>query len=137
MQKLAWGLGWGLEKTTDGMMAFHWGDVGDYKGFVAINLEKQTAVVYFANSWNGLAVAQDIVSATVGDLSHGFKYLYDKFGFKNHKQENWKDKQNYETVANHVKYERSGSSKGLAERFLDYLKSKLQPKPSSDVIHRL
>jgi len=124
LQKITWGLGWGLQKTEAGIIAFHWGDMGDSKAFVAINLENHTGVVYFANSWNGLSIAQDIVFSMVGNLHAGFHYLSGKYGYENHSQEGWKERQNYQLVASFGKYEtqeRAGWQDELPLRFKAYL----------------
>ena len=45
-----WGLGWGLQTTTDGLSFWHWGDNGDYKAYVLAFDQPKTAVVVLANS---------------------------------------------------------------------------------------
>lgn len=73
--KCSWGLGFGLQKTVDGTIAFHWGDNGDCKAFCAINLDTKDAIVYFANSANGLRITKDFVEPVVGDLHHFASWL--------------------------------------------------------------
>lgn len=97
LQKVTWGLGWGLQKTNQGTIAFHWGDMGDSKAFVAINLQTKAGIVFFANSCNGLAIAHEIISSTIGDsigdLSPGFNYLFGKFGYQRHNKPGWIERQ--------------------------------------------
>ncbi len=89
VQSIFWGLGWGLEKTEEGTLAFHWGDTSGAKAFVAINPENGSAICYFANSQNGLSLAKELVTPVVG-VSKGLDYLcgkydytlYDKPGYK-------------------------------------------------------
>jgi CubicO group peptidase (beta-lactamase class C family) len=137
LEKLAWGLGWGLQKTGDDTIAFHWGDVGDSKAFVVIDFKNNNAIVYFANSWNGLSIAHQITSTVIKEnLTPILHYLHGKMGFveydKDHPDPDWKKKQNYWLVANHVKHERSGSTEGLPERFMGYLAGKITvPKTDS------
>lgn len=139
LNQLAWGLGWGLQITNPGQVnekhiAFHWGDVGDSKAFVAIDIKNRTGIVYFANSWNGLAIASDIVSAMDLQLDHCFEFLFKKYGFKDHKEKNWKAEQNRETVTKHVTHDRSGSTEGLSKRLLRYLENPSADTPSSVVM---
>jgi CubicO group peptidase (beta-lactamase class C family) len=105
LQKLFWGLGWGLLKTNQGIIAYHWGDMGDCKAFAAINLTTRTAIVYFANSQNGLAIAPDITATTVQGLDPAFRYLFTKFGFTSHTESGWEDKQKRQSWHNFATYE--------------------------------
>ena len=59
-----WGLGWGVEKD-DAKYFWHWGDNGDFKCFVMASAEKRDGIVYFANSNNGLSIAEEIVKLTL------------------------------------------------------------------------
>jgi len=61
-----WGLGWGLEKTEDGMAFWHWGDNGDTKAFVIASPHRKTGLVMFANSANGLAIINELVATAMG-----------------------------------------------------------------------
>jgi CubicO group peptidase (beta-lactamase class C family) len=56
-ERIAWGLGWGLERRGGGIMAWHWGDNGDAKSFVVVEPLGKSAVVYFANGQTGLSIA--------------------------------------------------------------------------------
>ena len=64
---VSWGLGWGLEKTPDGMAFWHWGDNGDTKAFVIADSKQKTALVMFANSANGLSIIHDLVGNVLGN----------------------------------------------------------------------
>ncbi len=84
--ELSWGLGLGLQKNN---IAFHWGDNGISKAFVAINTKDKSAIVYFANSEHGLAIAQDVVTPVVGDMQPTFDWLhkaygYERYGYERH-----------------------------------------------------
>lgn len=107
LHKLSWGLGWGLLKTDQGKtIAFHWGDMGESKGFVAMNLTDKTGIVYLTNSFNGLSIAHDLVSATLGqECSPIFDFLFKKYGFEDYKTHDWKIKQALGTWHNWQKYE--------------------------------
>ena len=67
---LKWGLGWGLYERPDGSrVAFHWGDNWQFKAFVAIDLDSEVGVAYFANGVGGLKLVSTIVEPVVGDLT--------------------------------------------------------------------
>jgi len=68
--ELQWGLGWGIYVDPDGRrVAFHWGDNWQFKAFVAIDLDNEVGVVYFANGVGGLELVSTIVEPVVGDLT--------------------------------------------------------------------
>ncbi len=85
--QLTWGLGWGLQEENN--IAFHWGDNGIFKAFVAIKLDTKTAIVYFANSENGLAIAQDVVTPIVGDVQSIFDWLHSAYRYEQHDSPNF------------------------------------------------
>lgn len=92
LQSVGWGLGWGLEKTEKGLLAFHWGDIPGIKAFVAINpTEPSSAIVYFANSENGLSIAKKIVPPTVG-LTNGLDYLCGKYDYTQYDKPGYKER---------------------------------------------
>jgi tetratricopeptide (TPR) repeat protein len=64
---VSWGLGWGLEKTNEGMAFWHWGDNGDTKAFVLAFPKQKTGVVMFANSSNGLSIINELVGSAMGN----------------------------------------------------------------------
>ncbi len=97
LEQLAWGLGWGLLKTEEGIIAFHWGDNGDSKAFVAINIESQTGFVYFANSWNGLSIANQLISKGLKELTPALQYLNKKYDFETCEQIGEKRQMSVET----------------------------------------
>jgi CubicO group peptidase (beta-lactamase class C family) len=63
---ISWGLGWGLEKTDDGMAFWHWGDNGDTKAYVAAFEKQRTGLVMFANSATGLSILPELVTEALG-----------------------------------------------------------------------
>ena len=81
---LRWGLGWGLYERPDGSrVAYHWGDNWQFKAFVAIDLDEETGVVYFANGVGGLKLVSAIAEPVVGDLTmvrNWLGYEEDQFG---------------------------------------------------------
>jgi len=63
---LAWGLGWGLEESSEGRVAWHWGDNGGFKNYVAVLLPARRGFVYFTNSDSGLSLRDQIVARVLG-----------------------------------------------------------------------
>lgn len=59
---------------------------------MAFNLSTKTGVVFFANSDNGLALADKIMSQTV-PLEDGSNYLFRKYGFERDFKEGWQEKE--------------------------------------------
>ena len=57
---MGWGLGWGIYESSGPKMAWHWGDNGVFRAFVAIEPKSQKAFVYFTNSQHGLAIAKQV-----------------------------------------------------------------------------
>lgn len=75
--ELFWGLGWGIAQTDHGEMLWHWGDNGAFKCFVAAYPKQKKGVVFFTNSENGLAIAEEIVQLALGSdppIFHWIKY---------------------------------------------------------------
>ena len=64
---VTWGLGWGLEKTPEGIGFWHWGDNGDTKAFVLAFPKQKTGLVMFANSANGLSIINELVGSAMGN----------------------------------------------------------------------
>lgn len=72
---LFWGLGWGIEELPAGKYLWHWGDNNVYKAFMAIDLARCNAVVYFTNSENGLEIGPAIVHDAIGGNHPAFHWL--------------------------------------------------------------
>jgi CubicO group peptidase (beta-lactamase class C family) len=67
---IAWGLGWGLERTTAGNAFWHWGDNGSFKAFCMGRRADQTGVVVLTNSANGLQLCKELVVETIGGAAN-------------------------------------------------------------------
>ena len=63
---ISWGLGWGLQTTSDGVSFWHWGDNGESKAYIVAFERQKLGVVIFANSVTGLSIAREIVDLAVG-----------------------------------------------------------------------
>jgi CubicO group peptidase (beta-lactamase class C family) len=75
-----WGLGVGLETTEEGKSFWHWGDQGDSKAYLTAFLPKKDAIVYFANSSNGLSITTEILADAIGGTHPGVAWLnYDRY----------------------------------------------------------
>lgn len=72
---LFWGLGWGLEKTKTGESFWHWGDGGKSKDYIKASLSSKDAVIFFANSENGLSYGREILDDGMGGVHLGLLYL--------------------------------------------------------------
>ena len=59
--ELAWGLGWGIERTDAGPFVWQWGDDPGYKNFVIGSPADQRGVVVFTNGDNGPAIYSEVV----------------------------------------------------------------------------
>src|SRR5882724_3686345 len=72
---LAWGLGIGLETMPGETYFWHWGDNGDGKAYVTAAVSRKDAVVYFANSANGLSITREILADAFG-VTEGSEALH-------------------------------------------------------------
>jgi CubicO group peptidase (beta-lactamase class C family) len=63
---VSWGLGWGLQTTTDGLSFWHWGDNGDSKAYVVAFEQQKLGIVVFANGANGLSFMPELVNDAIG-----------------------------------------------------------------------
>lgn len=65
---MAWGLGWGLERSQGaGAIFWHWGDNSNtgFTGFALGSTRERYGVVWLANSASGLSIAERLVALTV------------------------------------------------------------------------
>jgi CubicO group peptidase (beta-lactamase class C family) len=90
LENLACGLGWELEKNGDDKkpLAYKTGDMNQWRAQVAIDLEKKTAIVYFANAKNGHILSDQIITPHV-KLKHALNYFSQKYGFAIKLESNW------------------------------------------------
>jgi CubicO group peptidase (beta-lactamase class C family) len=77
-ERIAWGLGWGVQLPEEGQesepIAWHWGDNGAFKAFVAFRPQAGAGVVYFVNAANGLTIGRTIVAAHLDDMRPAFAW---------------------------------------------------------------
>lgn len=74
-QKIHWGLSWGIQEVNGERLYFHWGDNDVYHSFVAFSLADDVGFVYFANSQNGLKIANNLAEIIVGDMTPAITWL--------------------------------------------------------------
>lgn len=72
---LSWGLGFGVEHTSESDYFWHWGDNDTYKCYVVGSRQHQDAVVYFTNSFNGLGLLGEITRQFMGFDTATVKFL--------------------------------------------------------------
>ncbi|MBS1790378.1 MAG: serine hydrolase [Acidobacteria bacterium] len=75
---IAWGLGWGLQTTADGLAFWHWGDNGNTKAFVVVYDKQQFGMVVFTDGANGLTIVPELVSEAIGGEQPALSWL--KYG---------------------------------------------------------
>jgi len=63
---LSWGLGWGLQTTSDGLAFWHWGDNGNTKAYVVAYEKQKFGIVIFTNGASGLSIVPEIVNEAIG-----------------------------------------------------------------------
>jgi len=63
---IVWGLGVGLQQTPHGISYWHWGDNMTFRCFFVAFPQQKIGVVYFTNSFFGLAVRKQIVELAIG-----------------------------------------------------------------------
>ncbi len=86
-ERLAWGLGLGLELDETGktVKAFHTGDMNQFRAQMALDLEKKSCIVYFANAnkdleANGHVLGPLIITPKI-PVNYAYSWFYSKFPF--------------------------------------------------------
>ncbi len=63
------GPGVALKSHPAGKYAWHWGDQGDSKCYFTADLEKENAILYFTNSYNGLSISTEMLKDAIAAAS--------------------------------------------------------------------
>ncbi|MBN9230898.1 MAG: hypothetical protein J0I93_08605 [Legionella sp.] len=86
-ERLAWGLGLGLEldETGKAVKAFHIGNMNQFRAQTALDLEKKSCIVYFANAnsdlqANGHVLAPLIIKPKI-PIDYAHTWFYSKLPF--------------------------------------------------------
>lgn len=86
-EHLAWGLGLGLELDETGkeVKAFHTGDMNRFRAQTALDLDKKSCIVYFANAYNdkeanGHILGPLIITPKI-PINYAHTWFYSKFPF--------------------------------------------------------
>lgn len=80
--EVAWGLGWGLQRSGAGepFWFWHWGDNGGFRAWITMSREARSGVVYFTNSSEGLSIAEAVATLAVGTDQPAFGRLgYERY----------------------------------------------------------
>ena len=79
-ENVYWGLGWGVQLGETGDGFWHWGDNGDLRAYTVSYKGRRRGFVYFANSNNGLAIAEAVSSLIFPDHQYALDWLeYEKY----------------------------------------------------------
>jgi CubicO group peptidase (beta-lactamase class C family) len=97
LSRIDWGLGFGLQKDANGEIssAFHWGHGPGARTFFVINFQSKSAVVYLTNSENGLAIARQLTTPIVGDVTPAMNFLSEKYNYRSIDSAGWKEYHDY------------------------------------------
>lgn len=87
--KIGWGLGWGVLKSADKTLLWHWGDNDGFKSFVMFDPSQKIALIILSNSNNGLAIVDTISQIVFGDTPAIFEWLQ----YPQSSQAGWIEKQ--------------------------------------------
>jgi CubicO group peptidase (beta-lactamase class C family) len=79
-ESVFWGLGVGIQLTSQGESLWHWGDNGRFKCYVVAYPKQKIGVVLFADGENGLAIAGDVVREAIGGEQPALRWIkYDSY----------------------------------------------------------
>jgi CubicO group peptidase (beta-lactamase class C family) len=79
-ENVFWGWGWGVQPGESGYGFWHWGDNGDLRAYTLTYKDRREGFVYFANSTNGLAIAEAVSALVFPDHQYALDWLeYEKY----------------------------------------------------------
>jgi CubicO group peptidase (beta-lactamase class C family) len=79
-ENVFWGWGWGVQPGDKGTGFWHWGDNGDLRAYTVTYKDRREGFVYFANSENGLAIAEAVTALVFPDHQFALDWLdYEKY----------------------------------------------------------
>lgn len=74
-ENVFWGWGWGVQPGATGYGFWHWGDNGDLRAYTVTYKDRREGLVYFANSNNGLAIAEAVTALVFPDHQYALDWL--------------------------------------------------------------
>jgi len=75
-----WGLGWGIDRTADGVEVWHWGDTDIFRGYVVLYPAKKSGLAFLSNSVNGLSLRDDLIGHIAGGTHPDWDFVkYDQY----------------------------------------------------------
>lgn len=80
---LGWGLGWGIQKSSNNKYLWQWGDNGTYKGFVMMYPKEKNGVIFLVNSYKGLRILPKLVDYLFNDVVPEFSMLKSSMNTRN------------------------------------------------------
>jgi tetratricopeptide (TPR) repeat protein len=79
-ENVYWGWGWGVQPGGTGYGFWHWGDNDDLRAYTVTYQDRREGFVYFANSHNGLAIAEAVTALVFPDHQYALDWLeYEKY----------------------------------------------------------
>jgi CubicO group peptidase (beta-lactamase class C family) len=73
---VSWGLGWGLQQTTDGDSFWHWGDSNnDVQCYIVAYPKQKMGVMIFTDSGNGHSIIPSILAEAIGGQQPAVAWL--------------------------------------------------------------
>jgi CubicO group peptidase (beta-lactamase class C family) len=72
---LSWSLGFGRQRDANGTAFWQWGDYGIYRNYILAYEDSRSAVIWLTNSNNGLGIAEEMLTRTIGSAAHAIAFL--------------------------------------------------------------
>ncbi len=120
---VAWSLGFGIEKISDGDAFFQWGDYGTFRNYVVALRSSGRALVYLTNSFFGLAIGKKLVRVATG--------IEDDFGLR------WLPYEPYDSETNTFFYAIAEQPAEESVRLYHLLRAKNSPATGEDVVNMI
>lgn len=149
LSHVAWGLGLGLELDDQGkpISAFHTGDMGQWRGWIAMDIQTKAATVYFANGRDnkhayGHTLAEKIIPPDIR-LEHAMNWFFKKYGFSRDLGDDWemKEKENLDKIQTYLtkraaeRLPESRASMSSTTKILSTMKPIPKPKADKDKVN--
>ncbi|HEU5280458.1 MAG TPA: serine hydrolase domain-containing protein [Gammaproteobacteria bacterium] len=141
LNRIDWGLGFGLEKNQNGEVVslFHWGHGPGTRAFFNVKISNPhnpstaTGFVYLTNSENGLAIANEIGALTSGDVTPIMRFLSLKYDYKDIHTPHWHDYHNHMIAAKQA--ENNGDYASAMKRYQQAMD--IRPDKQAELRYRI